>query len=169
MPHAINLIDGLDGLASGIVAITSFFFCLYGAFFNNKFVIFISLALLGANLAFLKYNFYPAKIFMGDTGSLFLGYVIASLAIHRGNPQNLDSPFFIPALILLSLPLMDTALAILRRVSRGQHIFRGDFSHIHHYYIKMGFTQPQVVERFCFITFCLGAISLFVLSCLPRI
>lgn len=159
--NAINLIDGLDGLATGIVAIASVFFCLYGILFQEKFVIFSSLALLGASVAFLKYNFHPAKIFLGDTGSLFLGFVLSSLAIwNSGN--TLNYPFFIPAVIVLLVPITDTTLAILRRLTRGQHLFRGDTSHMHHFWIKRGLSQAQVAIGFYVVTFIFGLTSLFV-------
>lgn len=161
--NAINLIDGLDGLAAGIVVIVSLFLCLYGILLKENFIIFISLALLGANLAFLKYNFYPAKIFMGDTGSLFLGFLIGGLAIYRSNPENLNNLFFLPVAFALLLPIMDTVIAIVRRIFKKQHIFRSDFCHIHHYFIKLGFNQVQAVKRFYLMTFCLGAASLAII------
>jgi len=161
--NAINLIDGLDGLAGGIAVIVLFFFCLYGILLKDNFIIFVSLALIGANLAFLKYNFYPAKMFMGDTGSLFLGLIIGSLAIYRPNPENLGNPFFFPAVVILLLPIVDVFLAVIRRILRKQHIFTGDFCHLHHYYIKLGFSQAQTVKRFYIMTFCLGMVSLLIL------
>jgi UDP-GlcNAc:undecaprenyl-phosphate GlcNAc-1-phosphate transferase len=158
--NAINLIDGLDGLASGIVGITAVFLVIYGFLFNQPIVIYLSLALAGANLAFLRYNFYPAKIFMGDTGSLFLGFVIGGLAIYRHNDENLNSLLFLPIAFTLLLPIADAALAVFRRTLRKQHIFRSDFSHIHHYYIKLGFNQAKTVVRFYVMTFCLGLATL---------
>jgi len=157
--NAINLIDGLDGLATGIVAIASVFFCVYGVLFQEKFVIFTALALLGASLAFLRYNFHPAKIFLGDTGSLFLGFVMGSLAIWNSK-SSLNYPFFFPAVVVLLIPITDTILAILRRLARGQHLFRGDASHLHHYYIKRGLSQTQVVTGFYVATFILGLTSI---------
>lgn len=161
--NAINLIDGLDGLAAGIVAIISLFFCLYGVFLKENFVIFTSLALMGSSLAFLKYNFHPAKIFMGDTGSLFLGFVIGCLGIYRSKLGNLNNPFFLPAAFTLLLPIMDIVLAVIRRLLRKQHVFSSDFCHIHHLYIKLGFNQIQTVKRFYIMTFCLGIASLSVI------
>ena len=161
--NAINLIDGLDGLAAGIVSIAALFFCLYGFFLKENFVLFSSLALMGANLAFLKYNFYPAKIFMGDTGSLFLGFIIGALAIYRASPEDSNNLFFLPAVLVLLFPIMDIVFAFIRRILRKQHIFRSDFSHIHHFFIKLGFKQVQIVKRFYFMTFCLGVASLVII------
>jgi len=161
--NAINLIDGLDGLAAGIVSIVSLFFCLYGFFLKENFVIFASLALMGANLAFLRYNFYPAKIFMGDTGSLFLGFAIASLGTYRPNSVNTNNVFFVPVAFILLLPIMDISFAVIRRILKKQHLLRGDFSHIHHFYIRLGFNQIQTVTRFYIMTFCLGIASLSII------
>ncbi|MBP7087950.1 MAG: undecaprenyl/decaprenyl-phosphate alpha-N-acetylglucosaminyl 1-phosphate transferase [Candidatus Omnitrophica bacterium] len=161
--NAINLIDGLDGLATGITAIVVYFFCLYAIILQDQFAIYVALALLGASLAFLKYNFYPAKIFLGDTGSLFMGFVVANLAIHPFRTTVVNNLFFPCAVIVLFLPIVDTSLAVVRRILRRQHIFKGDFSHIHHYYIKLGFNQPQAVKRLYAITFYLGIISLICL------
>ncbi|MDD5617549.1 MAG: MraY family glycosyltransferase, partial [Candidatus Omnitrophica bacterium] len=135
--NAINLIDGLDGLAAGIVAINSLFFCLFGIIIKNNFIIFTSLSLLGANLAFLYYNFYPAKIFMGDTGSLFLGFIIACMAIYKTEVINNNS-LLVPSILILFLPILDMILAIVRRISRRKNVFKGDATHIHHYCIKLG-------------------------------
>jgi UDP-GlcNAc:undecaprenyl-phosphate GlcNAc-1-phosphate transferase len=160
--NAINLIDGLDGLAAGLVAIISLFFCIHSFLLGDKFVIFIALALAGANLSFLKYNFYPAKIFMGDTGSLFLGFIIAALAVYSPRSEGFSNPFFIPACIVLILPIADTFAAIVRRRLRGRDIFKGDSSHIHHYYIKLGFGHAETVKRFYVMTILLGLASLSV-------
>lgn len=162
--NAINLIDGLDGLAAGIIAIASLFLCLCGFLVNESFVVYISLALLGASLGFLNYNFYPAKIFMGDSGSLFLGFVIGCLGVYCFQAQGLGNLIFVPTVLVLLLPILDATLAIARRIIRRKHIFRGDFSHIHHYYIKLGFSQAHVAIRFYIITFFLGVVSLLVFS-----
>jgi len=163
MTNAVNLIDGLDGLAAGVISVVSFFFFLYGALLGEPFVMLISLALLGANLAFLRYNFYPAKIFMGDTGSLFLGFIIGSLAIYRSSGGISDNVLFIPSCVLLFFPILDTSLAIIRRVARRRHVFKSDFSHIHHYYVKLGFSHTETVKRFYAMTFFLGIASLSII------
>jgi len=160
--NAINLLDGLDGLAAGVIAIANLFFCIYGIILGDLFVIFVSLATAGSALAFLRYNFYPAKIFMGDTGSLLLGFIVGSLSLYKpvGNKVNL---LFLPSIILLFLPILDTNMAIARRIIRKQHVFRSDSSHIHHYYIKLGFSQSQTAIRFYIMTFLLGISSLVLL------
>ncbi|MFA6129513.1 MAG: MraY family glycosyltransferase [Candidatus Omnitrophota bacterium] len=160
--NAVNLIDGLDGLAAGVIGIASFFIFVFGLILRNNFVIYVSLALAGACFAFLRYNFHPAKIFMGDTGSLFLGLIVACLGIYRP-VSNLNNPFFIPVVILLFLPIIDTTFAVARRILHKRNIFSGDASHIHHYLVKRGFSQAQAVLRLYSITFLLGVISLFVI------
>lgn len=159
--NSINLADGLDGLAAGICGIVLSFVFIYGLVLRDNFIIYISLALAGACFAFLKYNFYPAKIFMGDTGSLFLGLSVACLGVYRPS-QTSTNTYFILTVILLSLPILDTTFAVLRRIKNKKNIFSGDSSHIHHYFIKLGFNQAQAVLRLYLITFLLGIISLFV-------
>ncbi|MCU0666028.1 MAG: undecaprenyl/decaprenyl-phosphate alpha-N-acetylglucosaminyl 1-phosphate transferase [Candidatus Omnitrophica bacterium] len=160
--NAINLLDGLDGLASGVVGVTSLFIFIFSLILQDVFVSCVALALFGAILAFLRYNFYPAKIFMGDTGSLFLGLSVGCLGVYKpmGSVQN---HYFVPVVLLLFLPILDTVLAIMRRVLRRQNIFTGDSSHIHHYFMKLGFSQPETVIRFYIITFILGLFSLFII------
>lgn len=160
--NAINLIDGLDGLAAGIVSIISLFFCLYGLVLGEKFMSVIALALFGSTFAFLRYNFYPAKIFMGDSGSLFLGCLVASFGTVTAK-NGMSNLFFIPAILVLFLPILDTFIAIVRRLLRRQHIFLSDACHIHHYYLKKGFTQIQTVLGFYVCTSLLGLIALCVL------
>lgn len=165
--NAVNLIDGLDGLAAGVIGIALVFISISGLILKDNFIIYLSLALSGANFAFLRYNFYPAKIFMGDTGSLFLGLIVACLGIYQ-SPSHLINPYFIPTAIVLFLPILDTTFAMVRRVLRKQNIFSGDSSHIHHYFIKKGFNQAQTVAIFYLMTFILGIISLFVLFFISR-
>ncbi len=166
--NAVNLMDGLDGLAAGVIGIAAFFICIFGLTLGDNFIIYVSLALAGASLAFLKYNFYPAKIFMGDTGSLFLGLIVACLAVYQPNSRQ-DNPYFIPTLIILFLPILDTTLAIIRRILKKKNIFIGDASHVHHYFIKKGFNQPKTVGIFYLLTFILGVISLSLFLSLNRL
>jgi len=160
--NAINLIDGLDGLATGMLAIMFLCFFFYGIIFKEIFISFISLALVGACVAFLKYNFYPAKIFLGDTGSLFLGFIVGSLAIYSSGLKGITNPFFFPAVVVLLLPIADTICAIIRRILRRQPIFKGDACHVHHYCIKIGLSHPETVKRLCLITVALGVVSIVV-------
>jgi len=159
--NAVNLIDGLDGLAAGVIGIAASFIFIIALILKDSLVICVSLALAGACFAFLKYNFHPAKIFMGDTGSLFLGLIVACLGIYKPSLR-LDNIYFIPVAIILLLPIVDTTLAVIRRILRKKNIFSGDASHIHHYLLRRKFNQAQVAVRLYLATFVLGCLSLFV-------
>ncbi len=142
--NAINLIDGLDGLAAGIclfVAITLLILSLPSG--KPMFIIGLS-ALAGSCLGFLRYNFNPASIFMGDCGSYFLGYVLASLTIQGAMKSHATVALLIP-IIALGVPLLDTLLAPIRRFILGKNLFRPDQSHIHHILLKLGYSQRRVV------------------------
>jgi UDP-GlcNAc:undecaprenyl-phosphate GlcNAc-1-phosphate transferase len=133
--NAINLIDGLDGLAAGIVAINALTFSLIFWVSGQVFPGFFSLAIAGACIGFLPYNSYPAKIFMGDTGSLFLGFSIATLSIFT-NCKSLATAGVLAPLLGLSVPIVDTLLAFIRRIARGNNPFRADKQHIHHWLLS---------------------------------
>lgn len=142
--NAINLIDGLDGLAGGITGIASLAFLVCAFYWKNTEMLFVVVALLSVVFGFLKYNFNPAKVFMGDTGSLLLGYNLAvfSIIICWNQPKIMS--FGIP-LILLGIPIYDVFSSIIRRLKRNQHIFSPDGEHFHHRIMKRGFTHRQTV------------------------
>ncbi len=135
--NALNLIDGLDGLAGGI----AFFACLanfcVGLIHSNVIICLLSAAMAGALLGFLRYNFNPATIFMGDTGSMFLGYLLAVSSIWANMKANTVVSLFIP-LVALGLPIMDTLFAMFRRWYRGMPIFAPDRGHLHHRLLDRG-------------------------------
>jgi UDP-GlcNAc:undecaprenyl-phosphate GlcNAc-1-phosphate transferase len=161
--NAVNLIDGMDGLAAGVCGIILFFISILGMTLKDNFVVYVSLALSGACFAFLKYNFNPAKIFMGDTGSLVLGLIIACLGIYQPQHKAVN-PYFVPTLIVLFIPILDTTFAFTRRIIRRKSIFSSDSSHIHHYFMKLGFNQSQTAVGFYLVTSILGAISIHIFS-----
>lgn len=144
--NTINLIDGLDGLAAGITFIS----CLsvaYTAYVTDRAVTCqLILGLAGATLGFLIWNFYPAKIFMGDAGSMLLGYLLASVSLIGDKPTKGTTLFatIIPILIL-ALPIFDTAFAIVRRVANHKPIMQADKGHLHHRIMAMGFGQRRTV------------------------
>src|SRR5262252_217036 len=142
--NAVNLIDGLDGLASGValVAITTTF--LVSLLRGHPLMMLFTSALAGAIVGFLLYNFNPASIFMGDTGSMFLGFVLSTTAIQTNQKASTAVAVLIPA-IALGLPIMDTLLAIARRALRGRPLFQADKDHIHHRLIAAGLTHRQAV------------------------
>jgi len=160
--NSVNLIDGLDGLAAGLSGIAASFIFFSGLMTGDVFISYVALALAGACFAFLRYNFYPAKIFMGDTGSLFLGLIIGILALYRSNPASSSNTYFLPAVCVLFIPIVDTVFAIIRRLLRKQHIFKGDFSHVHHYFIKKGYSQSAAVIRFYLVTLGFGILALLI-------
>jgi len=158
--NAFNLIDGLDGLASGIALIVAAVLLAVGFLKSNTVIIFSSITLIGANLAFLRYNFYPAKIFMGDTGSLFLGFNIAAISIMgKGEFKGITSMTLLVPIIALAIPIMDTTFAILRRVNKKKNIFQADKEHIHHKLHEIGLSQKNIALICYFITLLFGLIA----------
>ncbi len=129
---SFNLIDGIDGLASGIAAISAGAFAAVGLVLGQPMVAVLSLAVLGAALAFLRYNFPPAKIFMGDSGSLFFGMMFGLISLLLLVPGEYLVMRSLGAAIILSVPLLDTGLAFIRRVLSGRPPFEADHMHIHH-------------------------------------
>ena len=129
--NALNLIDGLDGLAASISIVIFLSFLYLGLKFNDTFIINISLSIAIALLAFLLFNWYPSKIFMGDSGSLVLGFLISIVAIRVINYINVASILFLAA-----LPIVDTILVMVRRIQRGISPFTADKNHLHHKMLK---------------------------------
>lgn len=142
--NCMNLIDGLDGLAAGI---SSIYFLTIGiiATMQQKFGLdfILTFVLLGSTLGFLVHNFHPASIFMGDSGSMFLGFIIATIAL-LGFKNVTMSSFLIP-LLILAIPILDTLFAILRRTLKGESISTPDKFHIHHQLLNRNFSQRQTV------------------------
>ena len=124
--------------------ISAFSFLLVGYKFNNIPVMILSAIIAGACLGFLPYNFNPASIFMGDTGALFLGFMLASLSI-EGVMKSVATIAFVVPIIILGVPIFDTAFAILRRLINKKPIMEADKGHLHHRFLKMGFSQRKTV------------------------
>jgi UDP-GlcNAc:undecaprenyl-phosphate GlcNAc-1-phosphate transferase len=141
--NAINLIDGLDGLAVGVSSIVILTIAGLSLTEGNLFVFSVSAILLGSTLGFLPYNFHPAKIFMGDTGSYFLGYIISVLALLGFKNVTLFS--LVVPIIILAVPISDTLFAIIRRLVNRRPLTAPDKSHLHHCLLRFGFTQSQTV------------------------
>ncbi|HEX2676393.1 MAG TPA: MraY family glycosyltransferase [Polyangiales bacterium] len=143
--NAINLIDGLDGLAGGI----AFFACItnfvVGAINADPVVMLLSASLGGALLGFLLFNFNPASIFMGDSGSMFLGYVLGTVSIMGASVKSSTTVAILAPLIALGLPIMDTLFAMVRRFLERRPIFAPDQGHIHHRLLAMGLTHRRSV------------------------
>lgn len=142
--NAINLIDGLDGLAasiSGISALALVFICIITGRVDLAVIL---VAVAGSCIGFLPYNGHPAKIFMGDSGALFLGYILATLSV-EGFFHGYSAMTFIVPVIVLALPIFDTSFAILRRLYRHKGIMSADRGHLHHRLIDNGFSQKETV------------------------
>ncbi len=142
--NSVNLIDGLDGLACGVSTISSMTMLIISLIVADTPVAMLMAALAGSCIGFLPYNLNPAKIFMGDTGSTFLGFILAVASIQGLFKLGAIISFAVPFL-LLGLPIFDTCFAILRRVAKGQSPMSPDRLHIHHRLIDMGFSQKQAV------------------------
>lgn len=142
--NAVNLIDGLDGLAVGVSSIASFSLLVIAVIASEPDIVMVMAALAGACVGFLPYNFNPAKIFMGDTGAMFLGFILSTISIQGLFKFYAVISFAVPFLIL-GLPIFDTAAAIIRRISQGRSPMSPDRGHLHHKLIDMGFSQKQTV------------------------
>lgn len=158
LTNAVNLIDGLDGLAAGVSAIASFSMFLIALMQGNYVIAVMSAALVGACCGFLPYNFSPASIFMGDTGSTFLGFVMASLSVLGLFKIHAIISFAVP-FIAFGIPIFDTSFAIFRRIKEHRPIMSPDRGHLHHRLVDMGFSHKQAVLIIYAICIVLGAVA----------
>jgi UDP-GlcNAc:undecaprenyl-phosphate GlcNAc-1-phosphate transferase len=142
--NIMNLIDGLDGLAAGIAVISGLSLFVISILLGQLNSAYLLMGMAGAAIGFLRYNYHPASIFMGDTGSLLLGYILAVASIEGVLKSSVMISLALPVLSLL-IPLADTGLAIMRRTKRNVHIFKADAEHIHHKLIAAGFSHSQTV------------------------
>jgi UDP-GlcNAc:undecaprenyl-phosphate GlcNAc-1-phosphate transferase len=160
MMNAINFLDGLDGLLAGVAAISSIFLFTIAAVHGNPVVALVVIALTGSALGFLPYNFNPARIILGDAGSLFIGYVFATVSIIGASKTAIAISVVVP-LLVLALPVLDTAAAIVRRASTGKRITEADRGHFHHQLIfRFGLNVRQAVLLLYAVCFVLGAVAL---------
>ena len=153
--NAVNLIDGLDGLACGVSTISAISMLVIALLVSEGDVALVMASLVGACLGFLPFNKNPAKMFMGDTGSTFLGYILATISIQGLFKYYAIVSFAVPFLIL-GLPMFDTLFAIIRRLAHGQNPMAPDRGHIHHRLIDMGLNQKQAVAALYVISSILG-------------
>ncbi|HCD1810977.1 undecaprenyl/decaprenyl-phosphate alpha-N-acetylglucosaminyl 1-phosphate transferase, partial [Staphylococcus aureus] len=160
--NAINLIDGLDGLASGVSAIGLITIGFIAILQANIFITMICCVLLGSLIGFLFYNFHPAKIFLGDSGALMIGFIIGFLSLLGFKNITIIALFF--PIVILAVPFIDTLFAMIRRVKKGQHIMQADKSHLHHKLLALGYTHRQTVLLIYSISilFSLSSIILYV-------
>ncbi len=155
LTNTVNLIDGLDGLAAGVSTIACITIFLVALQQDILLVAVLTAALGGAAMGFLYYNFNPARIFMGDSGSMFLGYMLAGISIIGAVKCAATIALIVP-ILALGLPILDTAFAIVRRYRGGVPIFKPDKGHLHHRLLDLGFTQRQAVLLMYVISALLG-------------
>lgn len=153
--NAINLIDGLDGLAAGISTISALTLAAVGFFLDQSYIAVLAATLAGATIGFLPYNFNPAKIFMGDTGSLFLGYMLSVLSI-MGVLKSAAALSILVPIFAIGLPIFDTFMAIIRRALSGKSLMEADKGHLHHKLLDIGLSQKQAVLTLYSISAVLG-------------
>lgn len=142
--NTLNFIDGLDGLSAGVAMISSITLMIVASKFGYTSVIILSAAIAGACLGFLPFNFNPAKIFMGDTGALFLGFMLAAITI-EGVMKSVATIAIVAPILILSVPIFDTTFAIFRRLLNGQSISAADKGHLHHRLLSRGYSQKKSV------------------------
>lgn len=157
--NALNMIDGLDGLAGGLSFIAFIMFSVHSSLAGNQTLMLLNLAFAGAVLGFLRFNRYPASLFMGDAGSLCLGFALAfiSLSLTQGADANVRP---VVALLILAVPITDTIAVMVKRIIRGESPFKADQSHLHHNILRYGFSRKAAVVIILAISILLGCLSL---------
>ena len=153
--NVVNFIDGLDGLAGGVTAIGAAAMAFAAWYKGQPRLLVLSMALIGSTSGFLRYNFNPASIFMGDAGAMFLGLTVAGLSATGALKTPATLVLFVPVLVL-GVPIIDTAFAIWRRVRKGVPASEGDHDHVHHRLLAMGMNQRQAVLTVYAVSLCLA-------------
>jgi UDP-GlcNAc:undecaprenyl-phosphate GlcNAc-1-phosphate transferase len=159
LTNTVNLIDGLDGLAAGVSSIALVILTVIAFETGRQEVAFVCLVLLGSVLGFLKHNFNPASIFMGDSGSMFLGFMLAAVTVQGVMKSAIAIALLVP-IVIMGVPILDTAFAIFRRFREKQPLTQADNDHIHHRLLHKGFSQVQTVVIIYVWTAVLGAAAL---------
>lgn len=178
--NAVNIVDGLDGLAGGIAFIGSCAFLAIFMLYDYAILSQLALIFMGAILGFLIYNFYPAKLFMGDGGSLFLGFILSIFSIIYINTDKSDTSVWVP-IVILAVPIFETGSSMLRRFLNGKSMVAADDGHIHYRLIKKGFspvTAVSIIYAWAILSGMLGVLiaiqnllplALFIIICLIAI
>ncbi len=160
--NAINFMDNMDGLSAGVSAVAASFILLFGLLNEQFLVAAVAAALLGACLGFLRYNFHPAQIYMGDTGSLFLGFLLAVLALQLRFPENSAFVTWMVPVLVLGLPIFDMSLVVISRLRRGVSPNTPGKDHTSHRLLMRGLTQREVVLALYLCGGALGMIAVYV-------
>jgi UDP-GlcNAc:undecaprenyl-phosphate GlcNAc-1-phosphate transferase len=159
LTNATNLLDGMDGLVTGVAAVLALSLAMINIIGGNPVVALLTFALAGSALGFLPYNFNPARIFLGDSGSLLLGLIMAAISTLSFFKTATATLIVVPFL-LFGLPLFDTVQVVIGRLRRGQHPFSPDKTHVHHRLLDFGLNQPQAAALLYAITLFLGVSSI---------
>ena len=156
--NALNMIDGLDGLAGGVSFIAFIAFAIHASFVGQYSLMFLNLAFAGSVLGCLRYNWYPAKLFMGDAGSICIGFSLGYMSIALTQNANFDTPPVV-ALLILSVPIVDTVVVMAKRILRGESPFVADRYHLHHILLNFGLNKIQSVKVILCISSFLAILS----------
>jgi UDP-GlcNAc:undecaprenyl-phosphate/decaprenyl-phosphate GlcNAc-1-phosphate transferase len=140
--NMVNFLDGLDGLAAGVAAIAGLTFSVIALSLGKVDAAVLSAIVFGACVGFLRHNFYPARIFMGDSGALLLGYVLAAVSVQGLLKTAAVAALFFP-LLVLAVPIVDTTFVVVRRLKHGERVFEADQAHLHHRFLRRGFSQRR--------------------------
>jgi len=140
--NMVNFLDGMDGLAAGVSAIAGLTFAVIALSLGKVDAAILSAIVFGACLGFLRHNFYPARIFMGDSGALLLGYLLATISVQGLLKTAATVALFFP-LLVLAVPIVDTTFVVARRLKHGQRVFVGDQAHLHHRFLRRGYSQTR--------------------------
>ena len=140
--NMFNFLDGLDGLAAGVAAIAGLTFSVIALSLGKVDAAILSAIVFGACVGFLRHNFYPARIIMGDSGALLLGYVLATIAVQGLLKTAATVALFFP-LLVLAVPIVDTTFVVVRRLKHGERVFVADQAHLHHRFLRRGFSQRR--------------------------
>src|SRR5205085_5755493 len=147
--NMVNFLDGLDGLATGVCAISAGTFSLIALSLAKPQPAILTAIVLGATLGFLRHNFYPARIFMGDSGAILLGFMLAAISIQSLLTTAAIASLFFP-LLVLAVPIIDTSFVVARRVKHGLPVYAADRAHLHHRFLNIGFSQRRAVAYIYF-------------------
>jgi UDP-GlcNAc:undecaprenyl-phosphate GlcNAc-1-phosphate transferase len=142
--NMVNFLDGLDGLAAGVCAISGATFCVIELDFGRVAPAVLAAIVCGASLGFLRHNFYPARIFMGDSGALLLGFTLATVSV-QGLLKTAALATLVLPLLVLAVPVLDTSFVVAKRLKSGQPIYVADARHLHHRFMRIGFSERRAV------------------------
>jgi len=140
--NMVNFLDGLDGLAAGVCGISGFTFCLIALSLGRPEPAILAAIVFGACVGFLRHNFYPARIFMGDSGALLLGFTLGALAV-QGLLKTAAIATLLFPLLILAVPILDTSFVVAKRIKHGEPIYGADRTHLHHRFLNIGYSQKR--------------------------